>query len=74
MVDIKDFEILDQRYDQRYVRKEDCNDIRLDVEHKIDNMDKAVAVIGNKIDTVVKILAVVAVPVLAIAVKLLFGG
>lgn len=70
MIEHADFEILDQRY----VQKDDCNDIRKDVDRKIDGVDKAVAVLVNKVDMLVKILAAVAVPILAIAIKLLFGG
>lgn len=70
MIEHVDFEVLDQRY----VKKDDCNDIRQDVDHKIDGVDKAVAVLVNKVDMLVKILAAVAVPILAIAIKLLFGG
>lgn len=70
MIEHADFDILDQRY----VQKDDCNEIRQDVDHKIDGVDKAVAVLVNKVDMLVKILAAVAVPILAIAIKLLFGG
>lgn len=70
MIEHADFEVLDQRY----VQKDDCNEIRQDVDHKIDGVDKTVAVLVNKVDMMVKILAAVAVPILAIAIKLLFGG
>ena len=70
MIDRADFDVLDQRY----VQKDDCNDIRQDVDHKIDGVDKSVAVLVNKVDMLVKILTAVAVPILAIAIKLLFGG
>lgn len=62
------------RLDERYVRKDDCNDMRTDTDKRIDEMKTDVAIMKSRLNMLIGILTTIAVPVLAIAVKYLFLG
>lgn len=62
------------RLDERYVRKDDCNEMRTETDKRIEEMKTDVAIMKSKLNTLIGILTTIAVPVLAIAVKYLFGG
>ena len=70
MLDKDDFE----RLDERYVKKDDCNDTQSKIDKRIDDEEKTLAVLVTKLNTMIKILCAIAAPILAIAIKLLFGG
>ena len=63
-----------ERLDERYVKKDDCVVMRSETDKRIDSIHEDVAVIKSEFKTLIKILAAIAVPVLAIAVKYLFLG
>ena len=65
-----DFEILDARY----VKKDDCVDHRAESSREIEEIRRDSAVLKTKLNITIGILSAIAVPVLAIAVKLLFKG
>lgn len=62
------------RLDERYVQKDNCTVLRSDTDRRIDAIVTDMAVLKTKLNTLIGILSGIAVPVLAIAVKLLFGG
>ena len=61
------------RLDERYVKKDDCVDMRTETDKRIDSIHEDVAVVKQKLGTLIGILTTIAVPVVAIAVKYLFG-
>lgn len=61
------------RLDERYVKKDDCVDMRSETDKRIDSIHEDVAVVKQKLSTLIGILTTIAVPVVAIAVKYLFG-
>lgn len=61
------------RLDERYVKKDDCVDMRSETDKRIDTIHEDVAVVKQKLGTLIGILTTIAVPVVAIAVKYLFG-
>lgn len=61
------------RLDERYVKKDDCIDMRTETDKRIDSIHEDVAVVKQKLGTLIGILTTIAVPVVAIAVKYLFG-
>lgn len=61
------------RLDERYVKKDDCVDMRTETDKRIDSIHEDVAVVKQKLSTLIGILTTIAVPVVAIAVKYLFG-
>lgn len=70
MINTEDYIVLDERY----VKKDDCNDIQKEVDHRLSDGEKNIAVLITKMNTLIKILGAIAVPILAIAIKVLFGG
>lgn len=70
MIEKEDF----YRLDERYVRKEDCVTIQSDTDKRLDSIHEDVAVLKSRIGTLIAILSAIAVPVMGIAVKYLFGG
>lgn len=69
MIDREDLE----RLDERYVKISDCHNDMQSVEEHSAKIDTSLAVLAAKVSTTNKLLAAVAAPILAIAVKLLFG-
>lgn len=62
------------RLDERYIKRSECVDLRADTDKRIDTIMMDMAVMKTKLNTLIAILSAIAVPVLAIAIKLLFGG
>ena len=70
MIDEKE---LIPRLDERYVKKDDCGILRAETDKRLDALHTDVAVIKTRLTATIAILSAIAVPVLGIAVKLLFG-
>lgn len=62
------------RLNEIYVRKDDCNDKRTETENRIDGIHEDVSVVKTKLSILIGILTAIAVPVLGIAIKLIFGA
>lgn len=62
------------RLDERYVKKDDCTVLRTDTDNRIDAIKVDIEIVKTKMNTVIGILSAIGVPVLAIALKYLFGG
>lgn len=62
------------RLDERYVKISDCTTIQAETDKRIDSIHEDVAIVKTRLTTVIAILSAIAVPVVAIAVKLLFGA
>lgn len=62
-----------ERLDERYVKQSDCVTIQNDTDKRIDSIHEAQAVMNTKMNIMIGIASSIAIPVLAIAVKLLFG-
>lgn len=62
-----------ERLDERYVKISECHNEMQSVEEHSAKIDTSLAVLAAKVSTTNKLLAAVAAPILAIAVKLLFG-
>ena len=62
------------RLDERYIKRSECVDLRAETDKRIDTIMTDMAVMKTKLNTLIAILSAIAVPVLAIAIKLLFGG
>lgn len=62
-----------ERLDERYVKISDCHNDMQSVEEHSAKLDTSIAVLTAKVSTTNKLLAAVAAPILAIAIKLLFG-
>lgn len=62
------------RLDERYVKKDDCVVIQNETDKRLDSIHEDVAVLKSGMKTLIAILSAIAVPVLGIAVKYLFGA
>ena len=66
------------RCDDRYRHKEECDDIHSDVEKRQTATELTVAVHGTQLGALIKALLVIGTPataaLVAIAIKVLFGG
>lgn len=62
------------RLDERYIKRTECIDLRSETDKRIDTMLLDMTAMKTKLNFLIGILAGIAVPVLAIAVKLLFGS
>lgn len=60
------------RLDERYMKKDDCAATQKDFDKRMDEGEKNFAVFSTKLNIMIGILATIAAPILAIAVKLLF--
>ena len=69
MIAKEDMELLDARY----VKQIDCVAIQTDTDKRIDAIHEAQTVMNVKMNFIIGIASSIAVPVIAIAVKLLFG-
>lgn len=65
-----DFDALDARY----VKKDDCVDHRTETAKEMEEIRRDSAILKTKLNIVIAILAAIGVPVLSIAVTLLFKG
>lgn len=70
MLDKEDF----VRLDERYVKQSDCTVIQSETDKRIDAIHEDVAIVKTRMNAMIGILTAIAAPVLAIAVKYLFGG
>ena len=70
MIEHDDFE----RLDERYIKRIECVDIRSATDKRIDTIITDLATNKTKLNMLIAILSAIAVPVVAIAVKLLFLG
>lgn len=70
MIENDDMKLLDERY----VKRIECVDLRSATDQRIDTIITDLAVNKTKLNALIAILSAIAVPVLAIAVKLLFVG
>ena len=61
-----------RRLDERYVKKDDCGAVQRDLDKRMDEGEKNFAVFSTKLNIMIAILATIAAPILAIAVKLIF--
>lgn len=73
-MDLTDIKQIEEHFDNRYVLKDDCTDRQEKVESRIEDSEKNIAILVTKMNTLIKILSAISVPVLAIAIKMLFGG
>jgi hypothetical protein len=63
-----------ERLDERYVKKDDCATLMGVTDNRVDDLKTDIAVMKTQLKILIGILSAIAVPVLAIAIKLLFGG
>lgn len=63
-----------KRLDERYVQKDACTEKMNESDHRMDGMQRDMAVLNVKLTWLIGILVTIAVPVLSIAIKYLFGG
>lgn len=63
-----------ERLDERFIKRTECIDLRSETDKRIDTMLLDMTAMKTKLNCLIGILAAIAVPVLAIAVKLLFGS
>lgn len=64
---------LQDHFDGRYVKQVDCKVTVADTEKKIDGMTVELTKINTTLKMLIAILGAIAVPILAVAVKLLFS-
>lgn len=73
MITREDIEVLQNHLDERYVLQSDCNDTVMLTNKRIDDIRVDFAKIETKLNAIIGICAVIAVPIVSIAAKLLFG-
>lgn len=73
MVTREDIEVLQNHLDERYVLQSDCNDTVMLTNKRIDDIRVDFAKIETRLNAIIGICAVIAVPIVSVAVKLLFG-
>lgn len=69
-LDDSDFKMLDGLYR----RKDDCDDKMSEADRRMNNFERDMAVVNTKLTWLIGILCAIAVPILGIAIKYLFGG
>lgn len=74
MVDKETLDFLDNRYDSRYRKVEDCDDIKEATDERVSKLRLDIAVIKTKLTFLQWLGGVVGTAVIGIAVKYLFGG
>ena len=74
MLDERSIAFLDDRYDNRYRKIEDCDDIKAQTDDKLAQLSLDLAVIKTKLTFIQWLGGVVGSAVVGIAVKYLFGG
>jgi len=62
-----------ERLDERYVKRIECIDLRSATDQRIDTVITDLAINKTKLNILIGILSTIAVPVIGIAVKLLFN-
>lgn len=73
-VDQETLAFLDERYDSRYRKVEDCDDIQAKVAERDSRISLDIAVIKTKLTFIQWLGGAIGVSVIGIAVKYLFGG
>lgn len=77
----EDYKELEERFDDRYVKKDDCGR-NIDIEDKkIHNLEKEIASVkvelgkvGARLGILIAILSAIGTSVIPLCIKLLFGG
>lgn len=62
-----------RRLDERYVQKDDCTDKREETDKRIASLKEEFVEMKTKVNILIVILSTIAVPVVGIAIKYLFG-
>lgn len=70
----KDFDEITHRLDDRYVKITDCEHSQNKVYDRISKMEVSLAKIDTKFGILVGVLSAIAVPILGICIKFLFGS
>lgn len=75
MTEISDqvIEFFTAKFDSRYVKLKDCDRIVRDEDSRIDNLTVEFAKSNTKLNIMIAILSTIAVPVVSVCVKMLFG-
>lgn len=63
-----------KRLDDIYVRKDDCEENRSELQNILNKQGTEMEVIKTKLNVLIGILSTIGIPILAIAIKLIFGG
>lgn len=74
MIDATDMNTLTKHFDARYVRKEDCNDNHDDINSKLHNDDKKLAVIEYRLNINNWLTLAIASGIIALVIKVFLGG
>lgn len=70
----KDFDEITNRLDDRYVKISDCEHNQNKVYDRVGKMEVSLAKIDTKFGILVGVLSAIAVPILGICIKFLFGS
>lgn len=70
----KFIEYLENRFDNRYVRKRDCDQKSHSNEEHIQRLEITMAKVGTKLSIMIGILGAIGVAMLTVVIKILFGG
>lgn len=67
-------EQMQDHFDGRYVKQTDCKNIVNEEDKKIDNLTLEFAKSNTKLNILIGILATIAVPIIGVCIKMLFGS
>ena len=70
----EDFNDLTERYDARYAKKDDLVELREDIQDKLANDDKRIALLVHKMDFNNWLTAAIAIAMVSLVLKVFFGG
>lgn len=73
-IEKEDINDLTERYDARYAKKDDLTALREDIDHKLANDDKRIALLVHKVDFNNWLTAAIAVAMIGLVLKAFFGG
>lgn len=73
-IDKEDFTELTERFDARYVKREDCDDKHADINGKLSHDDKRLAVIEYQQKINNWLTAAIAGGIIALVIKVFMGG
>lgn len=69
----KDVKFLQTVFDNRYRKVDDCNDIMATTDKREDDIEKALIQGMTKLNILIGILSTIAVPIIGMCIKYLFG-
>ena len=73
-IDEKDMQTITRRLDERYVKRDDCDNMQKDIDRKLHSDDKKLAVIEYRLNVNNWLTTAIAGGIIALVIKIFLGG